>query len=327
MPEPKITAVLNMNGDFATIRRTVAALAQQTAKDELELIIVTPREFAATVDRAALECLGAHRLIEVDALPSGAYGWAVAIRAARSPIVVLAEDHSYPLPNWAQGLIDAHAAGDYFAVGPAVENGNPATLTSWGNFLLSFVDWYAPDRPTEVISTAGHNSCYRRDELLKDYGDELERWLNPERVMHLHAAARGKKMLLDSRTSVAHVNISRPMAYFGMSYAGGRVFGAARAMEWGIGKKLFYAAMFPLVPLIRLKRLAAQLDSSEKRRNAKFIKAIPMIMLGLTCHAFGEAVGGLFGAGNITQKYTNYELFRRDFVTAKERTWMLDGSA
>lgn len=319
----KLSSVLNMARDFASIRRTVAALSRQTARDDIELIIIARRSAVHTIDRAMLQVFAAHQVIEVDTLSSGAYGWAEGFRRAQAPVVVISEDHGYPSPNWAQTLIDAHAADDCFAVCPAIENGNPKTRTSWANFLLSFVEWFEPDQPKLVQSGAGHNTSYKREALLRDYGGALDRWLNPERVLHYDLIARGKKILLDSRASVAHVNLSRPAAFFGVSYAGGRVFGASRAAGWGGPRKLLHALLFWLVPFVRLKRLLAFLDTPQKRRKARFIGTLPMILAGLFCHAFGEAVGYLFGAGNIGEKYVNFELNRLDYVVPEERGWML----
>jgi hypothetical protein len=123
---------------------------------------------------------------------------------------------------------------------------------------------------------------------------------------------------------VAHVNISLTGSYLAMSYAGGRVFGASRASQWSVGRRVLYALLFPLVPLLRLKRLLQQLDTPQKRRKSKFWKTVPLIMVGLVCHAFGEAVGYLLGSGNIIAKYTNYELNRREYVTPAERAVLLD---
>src|SRR5687768_4533234 len=98
MADLKLTSILNMSGDFSCIRRTVAALAAQTAREHLELIIVALRQYAGTIDVSRLECFGAYQIVEVDALPSGASGWAEGMRRARSPVVVISEDHGFPSP-------------------------------------------------------------------------------------------------------------------------------------------------------------------------------------------------------------------------------------
>lgn len=323
MADLKLTAVLNMFDEFSSIRRTISALSRQTIREQMEVIVVAPKSAAEKVDRSALEVFGAHQVIAVNELTTGARGWAAGIEQARAALVVLSEDHSYPPPMWAKALIDAHAEADYFAVGPAMRNANPDTRSSWANFLLSFIEWYDPAAPTLVETAPGHNTCYRKEMLLADYGSNLEKWLNPERVMHADAHSRGRKLLLDSRTYTAHVNISDPCSYLLMSYAGGRVFGAARAINWGLGRRLFYALLFGLVPVIRLKRIIASLNTPDKRRKARFFPTLPLIIPGLFCHAFGEAVGYLAGEGNIAPIYGKYELMRRDYVIPSEREWML----
>ena len=66
----------------------------------------------------------------------------------------------------------------------------------------------------------------------------------------------------------------------------------SRAAKWNPARKLIYAVLFPLVPFIRLRRLFSQLNTPEKRRKARLFKAMPLIVIGLFCHAFGEAVHG-----------------------------------
>jgi hypothetical protein len=322
MGELKLSSVLNMAGAYSSVRRTIAALAAQTARDSLEVILIATRAQLPTIDRAALQVFGASQIIEVDSLPSGAYGWAEGFRRARAPIVVVSEDHGFPAHNWAETLIDAHAKHpEAMAVCPALENGNPRTLTSWANFGLSFCEWFADasEPPRAVPSGAGHNTSYKREMLMQMYGDNLDRWMNPERVMHGDIIARNKSIVLDPRTRVAHVNLSKPMAYFGVSYAGGRVFGAARSTQWSAPRRFFYAILFPLVPAIRLKRMLEHYNTPKKRRDAKFLPALPLILLGLGCHAFGEAIGYLFGSGGIIERYTDYELRRQNHVLPNER--------
>jgi len=319
MSELKLTSVLNMSGDYSGIRRTIRALSEQTVRNQIEVVVIATRAHLSSIDHSELAVFGASQVVDVESLTTGAYGWAEGCRRAQAPIVVISEDHGFPAPNWAETLIDAHASGDYYAVCPALENGNPATLTSWANFLLSFLPYFSPDQPHEVEAAAGHNTSYNRAALMADYGAELDRWLNPERVLHFDLRARGKRILLDSRTSVAHVNLSLIPSYLAISYAGGRVFGSSRALNWGWGKRLIYTAAFPLVPLIRLKRLLEALNTPQKRQKSRFWPALPLILVGLGCHALGEAVGYLLGAGDIARKYTEYELHRREYVTEADR--------
>ncbi len=56
---------------------------------------------------------------------------------ASAPVVALVEDHAYPAPGWAEGIIDAHKNG-WAAVGPVMANANPHGLMSWVNLLIEY---------------------------------------------------------------------------------------------------------------------------------------------------------------------------------------------
>jgi len=312
-----LTAILNLFDSFDTIRKTIHMLALQTVRDQLEVIIVTHPHQVHDVDESQLQAFAAYQVIGLERFTTGAQGWAAGVFKARAPIVVFCEDHSFPEANWAETLIDAHR-GDYAAVAPAIENGNPDTVISWANFALTFLEWFAPDTSREVEYAPGHNTSYKRDVLAR-YGDELAARLNPERVLHYDLRARGEKIFLDARTSTRHYNISLLAGYIAHSWHGGRLFGASRSQAWSTAHKLMYTIASPLIPFIRILRILRLLDTPVKRRTAKFWRALPCIVAGLYCHAAGEVVGYWRGAGDAMSRYMAFELQRRDFVRPSER--------
>ncbi|MGQ0539084.1 MAG: glycosyltransferase family 2 protein, partial [Gemmatimonadaceae bacterium] len=103
-----MSVVLATPGSFAGVHTTVAALTAQTARDRLELVLVTPRRAVLQPDGAVLGAFGWHQVVEVADFGSLGPANAAGVRAARAPIVALAEDHCFPDPDWAQHLISAH---------------------------------------------------------------------------------------------------------------------------------------------------------------------------------------------------------------------------
>lgn len=311
----QLSALLVMSGSFDSIRKTVRHLCSQSARKVLEIVIITTNP--KLVETSALESAGAWQIVRVDQLPTSASGWAAGIRQARAPVVVLCEDHSFPEPAWAQSLITAHQ-DRWSAVAPAVENGNPETLISWADFTLCFLDWFAPEKSGPVSSCPGHNTSYKLS-VLREYDADLENWLNPERVLHLDLAAKGHTMLLTKDAVTHHVNISVARSYLGHSFLGGRIFGGSRAAQWSRGRAVLYAVAFPLVPFMRLRRILQHLDTTAKRKKARFWMALPWTGAGLLCHAMGEAAGYLAGSGNSGQRYMNYEARRIDYLIPREK--------
>lgn len=322
MAELKIAALLNMLYDFDSIRKTLRALNAQTDRQYIEVIIVTTKSSVDEIDEALLQDFGAFQIIALDHIESGAHGWAIAITKAVAPIIVLCEDHSFPAPNWAATLIDAHK-GDYFAVAPAIENGNPDTLVSWANFTLTFLEWFAPDQSRLIDFAPGHNTSYKRELLLQQYGDDLPKWFGSERVLHYDFQTKGYTIFLDARTSTAHVNISIFGSYLRHSYYGARIFGSSRAQHWTVAQKALYTLGAPLVPIVRFIRILRILNTREKRHKAHLFPASPIVALGLYCHALGEVVGYWAGVGNANDHHLPFELRRRDFVLPQERSRLL----
>ncbi|MCW5978657.1 MAG: glycosyltransferase [Bryobacteraceae bacterium] len=318
---PRLSAILNMPGEFDAIRKTIRHLCAQSVRDQLELIIVATPEKAARIDATSLDALGASQLLTVPRMPTAAAGWVAGIQAARAPVVVLCEDHSYPEPHWAEALIEAHER-DYAAVGPAMRNGNPGSLISWANFLLCFIEWSSLDRSQLAATAPGHNTSYKRDILLA-YPD-LERRLVSERLLHFDLGAKGHHILLEPRAATNHVNISRAGSYLAHSFYGGRVFGGGRAQEWPKIRAWACAFGFPLVPLIRLRRILKLLDSPAKRRESRFWAALPWIMAGLALHALGEAAGYTLGPGAAMDRYMSFELRRAEHVNAADKALLKD---
>lgn len=318
----KLTAILNMARGVDSIRKTLHHLSVQPARESLEVIVVTTAEKAPQIDPALLAAFPQSQVIQVPDGSSLAAGWGTAIRMAQAPYVVLCEDHSYPVPEWAAALIEAtERKPDVIA--PVMHNGNPQSLVSCANAQLCFVEWLAPEREGPISAGPGHNSCYRRDLLLAKY-PALEQWLAAERLLHLDISAKGGVIWQDVRAATNHVNISKAVSFFGHSYHGGRVFGAWRARGWSRPRALLQAVAFPLVPLVRLRRLWTVLGSAQRRAAARFWPALPWTIAGLIFHAFGEAVGYTIGAGNAMRTYVTYEAHRIEHVHPREAALLLD---
>ena len=161
---PALSVILPTVDDFSTIRLTVRALRGQTARSRIELVIVAPMDDPGVI---AAEVAGFARVTIVNAGPleMSNVARAAGIRAARAPIVALAEDHSFPDPDWADALIAAHEAG-WAVVGPVLVNANPRSMVSWSNLLLEYSPWLEGTVRGAMDDLPGHNSAYRRDLLL-----------------------------------------------------------------------------------------------------------------------------------------------------------------
>lgn len=301
--------------DAAAPARPLAdALRAQTAAGELEVVVLAPR--AAHEDLATIlgDGFADVLLVDVDVRAEGMAGSRLAgIRGASAPLVVFTETHCFPEPGWAAGLLAAHAGGAD-AVGPVFRNGNPGTRSSTAGFLAHYGTFADPPPPPPWPDLPGHNSCYRREQLLA-FGDELRGLLELEYVLHGRMAGQGRRMVLERRAVVRHVNVSRRRRSLVEAYLAGRLFGAARGRGWGRGRRLGYAAAWPLVTALRTRRHAG-----DARRIGIAVTPglLAALALRLACTSAGEAVGLLAGPGDAIVPMFEMELRRDRYLRGAE---------
>ena len=306
MSEPELSLIF-VADRYETIRTTVRHAAEQTAHDRLEALIVAPSAAELAADRSELERLACSRVVEVDRLRSLPWARAQGIRAARAPVVVLTESHSFPHPDWAERLIAAHR-GPWAAVGPVLANGNPGPSLSWASLLIAYGRWMEGAPPGPVDDLPGHNSSYKRD-LLLSYGDRLEDMLEMESALHHDLRARGHRLYLEPAAKTAHVNVSRLPSFLAVRFHSGRLFGAARAEGWPLWRRLAFVLGSPLIPAVRLARFVRDLRRPDAPAGL-LPRVLPALTLGLMVSSLGEAVGYALGAGASTHGREDIELHR-----------------
>ena len=310
---PEMSVVIVTPDGYETIRRTVEHLHAQTVKDRLELVIVAPSATQVAVGDSLLRDFFQVRVVAVGEVTSIAQAHAAGIRQAGAPVVVLAEDHSFPEAGWAEALIERHRQ-PWAVVGPAVRNGNPDSLMSWADFLLGYGTWLDPAPGGETNYLPGHNSSYKRA-LLVDYGRELEAMLEAEFVLHGDLQAKGHRLYLEPEARTAHLNFARLAPWMPYLIHAGRAFAAARARPWSGFRRLLYVAGAPLIPLVRLWRIRAELRRSGRPAEL-WPRVVPALLVGLAVDTVGQILGYGLGAGKANEKLFSFE-FHRDRYGAK----------
>lgn len=315
MPPPALSVILATPGDFGALRRTLAHLAAQTARDALELVIVATSRDTLQADADVLARFPRHAIVEIGDFVSLGAANAAGVRAATAPLVALAEDHCFADPDWAAHLMRAHD-GPWAAVGPAVRNANPATVVSWADLFIGYGPWLEPVDRGEVAFLPGHNSSYKRAVLL-EYGERLDALLTVETVLHWELRAKGYRLLLEPAARVAHTNFSLWSSWLPVLWLNGRAFAAERRNGMSIAARALYVAGAPLIPFVRLARTATNARSPLLRW--QFLKSFPAALLGLAVDALGQMLGYALGAGATGGRLAQYECHRVKHVTARDR--------
>jgi hypothetical protein len=304
---PAMSVVVLTPDCYETVRKTIHHLRSQAVARDLEIIIVAPSAGALNLDESDRREFCEVRVVEVGAIKSTGAAYAAGVRQASAPVVVLTEEHVYTDPGWAQALIETHQQL-WVAVGPAVRNANPGSLTSWASFLMVYGPWSEPVAAGEVESLPKHNSSYKRAVLLA-YGPALSGMLQSENRLHSDLRAKGHRLYLEPRAKISHLNFELLSSWLQAQFHSWRQFAAARARGWVPGRRLLYAGGTPLIPFIRLRRLLPLLRTVQQRRTVPS-GSLPILMLGLVAGAAGELAGYALGAGDAERKASQFEFHR-----------------
>ncbi|HEV8713527.1 MAG TPA: hypothetical protein VGX03_11960 [Candidatus Binatia bacterium] len=98
----------------------------------------------------------------------------------------------------------------------------------------------------------------------------------------------------------------------------GRIFAAARARQWPLLWRLLYVAGAPLIPLVRLWRIRAEIRQPGRPANL-WPRVLPALVLGLTVDTLGQVLGYALGAGNASQKLFYFEFHRDRYLVKRDR--------
>jgi hypothetical protein len=245
-----------------------------------------------------------------------AHSYSAGVRAATAPLVVFTEDHCYPEPDWAELFVRRHASGNWAGVGPTVINANPAYTASWAQFLAEYGGYSEAGVKGPSRQIPGHNSCYRREELLR-YGPDLADWLECETLMHWDMADRGLGLYLDRDIRTHHWNCTRMVYTLAFSWYFLRQFAAYRIRHASLGRRATLAILWPLIPVIRLKRIWPIMTALLGYRRA--MATLPALAVNLFVSGAAEGLGYVTGEAGELKNMLDREFHRERYLRRGEQ--------
>ena len=296
-----------------TLRRMGAALAAQTARAALEVVVV--RWPGAWDDGPHLEDDGfaAVRVVEMAAGTPLPEGRAAGARAATTPLVFFGETHAYPRPGWAAAVLAVAASGRWQVVSSSFVNANPHGAVSWACFILDYGD-YGEDQPAGAIPSAPiHKGAFPRADLLA-FGDRLASALSSGDELPATLEARGRRAYFEPAACIEHLNMTRLGLWLRGRYLIGFLIGANRFERWSPARRALYVLLTPLIALVLLWRIRPV-----ARRFARMERlpwgTWPAMLLGAIARAAGEAVGYACGhLPSMQARADEYELYESVYV-------------
>lgn len=287
---PRLSIVLATD-TAETIRPVVEHLQQQTFRDELELVLVSPG--AMRLPPVLTQQFAALRYVD-HPVNSLAAARAAGVRAATAALVFIGETHSFPDARFAELTLPAFDDPQWSVVVPALRNGNPRGVLSWAGFLCDYGAWAEELPEGETNAVPVYNATYRRDRLLAldnlpaalDQSDDL--------AQALRASGRRARFLPSAR--VDHINVTHPWTWVRNRFCVGTVIAANRSRHWPWWRRLVFAAGAFLVPLVLWPRMRTGVMARRRRGPAG---TMVWVALSLCLRAAGETLGyaGCFTRG------------------------------
>ena len=118
LPTPSISVVVCSFNGADTLATCLSALFAQTARDQMQVIVVDDGSLDATAEVARRFDL---ELIVFERNQGISKARNAGIAAARAPIVAFTDDDCVPSPEWCERLLAAYERTDATAVGGAIE--------------------------------------------------------------------------------------------------------------------------------------------------------------------------------------------------------------
>jgi GT2 family glycosyltransferase len=284
--QPAVCVIVPCYNSERTIRPCLASIMAQRTAVNYEVIVVdsstddTPRIVEREFPSA--------RLVHLDERTFAGAARNVGVRTTRAPFCLMIDSDCVARPDLIERMMARHAESRYAAVGGALRNGTPRSLSGWVGYMMEFKEFIpsAPERLVGSVPTA--NVTYRR-EALERYGcfDE-DMWLAEDILFNHRLHSAGERILFDPTIEVTHLNRVGWRNVLGYQVSLGRFSAIARARGGLPGSFLLrYPALILLMPAVRLMRAFQWLASTDRKALLLLLAAWPLYMLASAFWSYG----------------------------------------
>jgi hypothetical protein len=285
MPVQKLSVIVAAQDADALLKRCLNSLLPQLPAEEMEVVVVTgpvgrrvelEREFPSVRFGANPVTTNVPRL------------WAQGIEMAQAEIVALTIENCIPAPDWAKGLVSAHAGNPWPAIGGAIEPDSKAGFVDWAVYFCRYSGSMLPFPQRFVDDLAADNVSNKREAIDSVWNVAQEGFW--ETLIHEAMRKRDGKLLSEPSLVVTFGGGISAGRFLARRYHHGRYFAARRSEGFTTSQRLVCAIGAAIVPLVLLQRMAGRIRR-KGRYQLKFVACLPLIACFLTAWAVGEGAG------------------------------------
>lgn len=209
---------------------------------------------------------------------------------ARGEIIAFIDADCRADQNWADQILETHRS-PYLAIGGAIANGNPQSITGWAAYFCEFSQWM-PNTPSKPLrDIAGANMSYKR-KAFEIFGPLIEGTYSSDTEFHWRLVRNGHYLQFVPSIIVFHHNIDRFWNFLRHEFDHGKFFSKVRVLEqkFSIWRRTVFILISPLLPILLFYRTVRRVFKNRIYLK-QFLCSFPLVFLGLSAWSFGEFLG------------------------------------
>jgi glycosyltransferase involved in cell wall biosynthesis len=286
--KPLLSVIIASYNSKRTIEGCLCSLENQRTAGDFEIMVVdSSTDGTATLVEEKFPEVRLYRFSERKHCGDARN---IGISVARGEIIALTDADCTAPSTWVDQILKAHRS-PHLAIGGAIANAEPSGLVSWAAYFCEFSRWMPGSEPRWLDDIAGANMSYKK-EAFRTYGPFLEGTYCSDSDFHWRLGRDGHRLWFVPQIVVSHHSIVRLREYVQHEFEHGACFAQVRmgAQDFSRRRKLAYSLLSPLIPF----RILAKVARNNLRNRiylSNFVRALPLVVLGVVAWSAGELVG------------------------------------
>lgn len=291
--KPQLSVIIASYNSIKTMEACLKSLENQTTDKGFEIIVVeSSTDGTAELVEERFPEVKLYRFSEKK-FPGDARNFGISV--AKGKIIAFIDADCAADRDWVDEILKAHQSS-HLAIGGAIANGNPESYVGWAAYFCEFSQWMPNMHTKWLADVACANMSYKRKAFEK-CGDFIEGTYCSDTDFHWRLRQIGYRLRFVPSILVSHHNIDNFGRFLRHERDHGRSFAQVRVRSQNFSKlrRFIYVVLSFLIPL--------KLFLSTGLRNFKnriyllpFLKASPLLVLGLISWSLGECLGYVRGA-------------------------------
>jgi glycosyltransferase involved in cell wall biosynthesis len=288
LKKPQLSVIIASFNASRTIAACLESLENQTTDKSFEIIVVdSSTDSTAELVEKRFPNVRLYRFLERK-FCGGARNFGISV--ARGEIVAFIDADCTADSNWLDEILKAHRS-PHLAIGGAIANGDPGSFVGWAAYFCEFSHWMPGTQPRWLDDIAGANMSYKK-EIFDKYGSFIEGTYCSDTDFHWRIGKDGHRLQFEPSILVSHHSIDSLKQFLTHEFHHGRSFGRVRfqSQNFSRWKRAVYVTFLPLIPLKVFSKVAFN-NIKNRIYLSQFLKASPLVVLGLIWWSMGEAAG------------------------------------